>query len=257
MVLALLGAAALLYALATGLFTTRLLRFEIGRSPFAEGAMACATAVLTGAALLAFHPSENAVHASGLAVLFIAVAASVTALVVLRWGQFPLLGPVTSAMVGTVALALALQAAFPPMDARGPVTAVTVLHISATLIGYLLFAPAFVLGNLYIGQSWRLKTKQPSSTRLPPLGTLESTAWRLLTVGFVLYTLGIVGGWISTESTHQAVRPRHVMAALAWFIYAVALVRRFSSGWRGVRAAVALLAGFVVTSGAVLLYVLR
>lgn len=257
MVLALLGAAALLYALATGLFTSRLLRFEIARSPLAEGAMACATAVLMGAALLAFHPSETAVHASGLAVLFIAVAASVTALVVLRWGHFPLLGPVTSAMVGTVALALALQAAFPPVAARVPVTPVTVLHIAATLIGYLLFAPAFVLGNLYIGQSWRIKTKQPSSTRLPPLGTLEATAWRLLTVGFVLYTLGIVGGWLSTESTHQDFRPRHVLAAIAWLIYAVALVRRYTSGWRGVRAAVALLAGFVVTSGAVLLYVLR
>lgn len=258
MVLALLGAAALLYALATGLFTSRLLRFEVGRSPLAEGAMACATALLMGSALLAFDPGQAAaVHSSGLAVLFIAVAASVTALVVLRWGQFPLLGPVTSAMVGTVALAMALHAAFPATGARGPVSAVTVLHIAATLVGYLLFAPAFVLGNLYIGQSWRLKTKQPSSTRLPPLGTLEATAWRLLTVGFVLYTLGIVGGWLSTESAHQAIRPQHVMAALAWLIYAVALVRRYASGWRGVRPAVALLAGFVVTSGAVLLYVLR
>ena len=124
-------------------------------------------------------------------------------------------------------------------------------------LGYLLFAPAFVLGNLYIGQSWRLKTKQLSSAKLPPLVTLETSAWRLLTVGFVLYTLGIDGGYLSSESAHQSVRPQHVVAGLAWLVYATALVRRYASGWRGVRAAVALLAGFVITSGAVLLYVLR
>jgi len=255
MVLALLIAAAMMFMLAMGLFTARLLRSEVGRNPFAEGTMALATLLLLGAAVLGFDPTGG--QGSGLAVLFIAVAASVIALVVMRWGQFPLLGPVTSAMVGMMALAVALHLAFPSPLPTGPVRTVTVLHIAATLVGYLLFAPAFVLGNLYIGQSWRIKTKQPSRTRLPPLVTLETTGWRLLSVGFVLYTLGIVGGWLSSESVHQTMRPQHVVAAVSWVIYAVALTRRYASGWRGLRAAVTLLAGFVVTSGAVLLYVLR
>ena len=267
MVLALLGAAALAFALATGLFTTRLVRYEVGRSPFAEGAMAVATALLLGAAVVGIGGSGTSMGGGGhLAVLLIAVAASATSLVLMRWGAqdpaagraaFPMLGPVTSAMVGMVALALLLHGAFPPGARGGPMSGVTMLHIAATLVGYLLFAPAFVLGNLYIGQSWRLKTKQLSSAKLPPLVTLETSAWRLLTVGFVLYTLGIVGGYVSSESGHESVRPQHVVAALAWLVYATALVRRYASGWRGVRAAVALLAGFVITSGAVLLYVLR
>jgi len=255
MVHVLLAVAALAFGVATALFTSRLLRYEVERSALAEGAMAVATALLLGAAIVGFDPNE--IQMSGLAVLFIAVAASVTTLVVMRWGQFPLLGPVTSAMVGMVALAMAIHEAMPDQPPVGPVGTVTILHVSATLVGYLLFAPAFVLGNLYVAQSWRLKTKQPSSTRLPPLGTLETSAWRLLTLGFVLYTLGIVGGWLSSESVHDKLRPQHVLAAVSWLIYAVALVRRYASGWSGVRAAIALMAGFVVTSGAVLLYVLR
>ncbi len=269
MVHVLLALAAMVFALATGLFTARLLRFEVERSPFAEGAMVVATALLLAAAVLGLHPSG--VGGSGLAVLFIAVAASVTALVLLRWGHhvvgaredgrpvaaFPLLGPVTAAMVGMVALAMAIHTAVPPKAASAPLTVVTVMHIAATLVGYLLFAPAFVLGNLYVGQTWRLKTKQPSSSRLPALGTLEKSAWRLLTIGFLLYTLGIVGGWVSSGEADRELRPQHAVAALAWLIYAVALLRRYAFGWRGVRAAIALMAGFVVTSGAVLLYMLR
>jgi ABC-type uncharacterized transport system permease subunit len=256
MLIALLAASAFIFALATTRFLTRLVRFELPRAPLAEGAMALGTALLLGAAVLGFDPAE---HQTGgaLSILFLAVAASGTAMVILRWGDFPLVGPVTSSLVGVVALALALRTAFPEQSPPGPMRLVTILHISATMVGFLLFTPAFVLGNLYLAQSWRLKTKQPSSTRLPPLVTLETTAWRLLTVGFVLYTLGIVGGWLSSSATHPALRPAHIVAATSWLIYAVAILRRYTSGWSGTRAAVALLAGFVTTSGAVLLYVMR
>lgn len=252
MILLVLGAASLLFGVATALFTTRLVRFELQRSTVAEGAMVIATALMLVAAVIGFE----SVHASGLAVLFIGAVAAVTALVLLRIGQMPLLGPVTSALAGMVCLALALHLGWPDRPPPGVVGPVTILHVTATLVGYLLFAPAFVLGNLYVAQSWRLKTKQLQPTRLPPLATLEQSAWRLLTLGFVLYTLGIVGGWLSS-GTNGAVRPQHVVAAISWLVYAVALGRRYLSGWGGVRAAVTLLAGFVVTSGAVLLYMLR
>ncbi len=256
MVLALLGLAALAFALATALFQSRLVRFERARSRSAEAAMALATVLLLAAAIFGFD-AANARSGATIAVLFVGVAASGTALVILRWGDYPLLGPVTSALVGMVALAMLLHAAFPASAPTGPISTITILHVAATLVGYLLFVPAFVLANLYLGQSWRLKTKQPSSTRLPSLMTLETSAWRLLTVGFVLYSLGIVGGWISSEAATRELRPQHVIAAASWLVYAVALFRRYVSGWRGTRAAVALLTGFVTTSGAVLLYVMR
>lgn len=273
MVHVLLALAAMIFALATGLFTARLVRFDTERSLFAEGSMVIATALLLAATLLGIDRQNSGLSGAGLAVLGMAVAHSVIALILLRMSgatqpsgsgaearpafDLPLLGPVSAAMVGMVALTMAIHTALPERAPTGPITTLTILHISATLIGYLLFTPAFVLGILYVGQTWRLKTKRPSSTRLPALGTLERSAWRLLTVGFVLYSLGIAGGWVSGRVAEQGVRPRHVVAGLAWIIYAVALVRRHFSGWGGVRAAVALMAGFVVTSGAVLLYLLR
>lgn len=256
MVLALLGLAALVFAFSAGLFHLRLLRYEVAPSRPAEALMLIGAALLLAAAILGFDPTHH--RAGGIAaILFVGVAASGTALVMLRWGDFPLLGPVTSALVGMLALGLLLHSGFPTSTPVGPITTITILHITATLVGYLLFVPAFVLSNLYLGQAWRLKTKQPSSTRLPPLITLETSAWRLLTVGFVLYTLGIVGGWLSSEAGVRELRPQHVVAASSWLVYAVALTRRYLSSWSGTRAALALHAGFVLTSGAVLLYVLR
>ncbi len=52
-------------------------------------------------------------------------------------------------------------------------------------------------------------------------------------------------------------RPQHVMAAVGWAIYAWALGRRALTGSGGVRSASALIGAFVITTGAVLLYVLR
>lgn len=256
MVLALLGLAALIFALAAGLFLLRLLRYEVGPSRSAESLMLIGSALLLAAAILGFDPAH---HRAGsiVAILFVGVAASGTTSVMLRWGDFPLLGPVTASLVGMIALALLLHSAFPSTTPIGPITTITILHIASTFVGYLLFVPAFVLGNLYLGQAWRLKTKQPSSTRLPPLVTLETSAWRLLTVGFVLYTLGIVGGWLSTEGGTRELRPQHFVAAASWLVYAIAIFRRFVAHWSGPRAALALHAGFVLTSGAVLLYVLR
>jgi len=245
------------FMVATGLFLVRLLRVEVARSASAEGVMAVATALLLGAALTGFERLGGPHGAAPLALLFVAVAASTTSLVVQRWGDFPLLGPITAALVAMVGLALALHALFPPPAGAHVMRAVTILHIAATLVGYLLFVPAFALASLYVAQSWRIKTKQTSNPRLPSLVTLETSAWRLLTLGFVLYSLGILGGALSQEGSGQGVRPQHVLAAISWLMYGVAIARRHLQGWSGVRAAVFLLAGFVWTSGAVLLYVMR
>ena len=52
-------------------------------------------------------------------------------------------------------------------------------------------------------------------------------------------------------------QPQHLLASLSWTIYAFAIYRRWRSGWRGRRAALALMAAFVVTFGAVLMYMMR
>ncbi len=242
---------------ATGLFLTRFVRFERARSRSAQGAMVFGTALLLAALLSAFGDA-TAVHPGATALLFATVAAAAGVLLTLHWGDFPLVGPVSAAFIATIALALGLHAVFPPTPITGPLPIIAVLHIAATFVGYLLLAPAFVLANLYVAQAWRLKTKQEVNRRLPSLMTLERSAWRLLALGFVLFSLGILGGALTRPGGRAfELRPQHLLAAAGWAIYAVALWRRFRSGWSGVRSAITLIAGFVVTTGAVLLYVLR
>lgn len=257
MFLGLLSAAAAAFVLATALFLVRLMRFESARKVSGELVMGVATALLLGAALVGFSELQSSAHALPLYVVFIGVAVAATSLVVMRWADFPLLGPTVASLIAMVCVALVLHRLFPTPPGPHVIRPVTIVHISATLVGYLLFVPAFVLATLYVAQSWRLKTKQSTSTRLPSLVTMELMAWRLLTMGFVLFTLGIAGGALSQESTGVGLRPQHVLAAIAWLVYAVALWRRYASGWSGLRAAVTVLVGFVWTSGAVLLYVLR
>jgi ABC-type uncharacterized transport system permease subunit len=252
--------AAALFFLATGLFLSRLLRFERAPSRLAHGAMAVGTTLLLGALLAGFGVLGEA-SGGPLVLLFVTLAASGGALLALRLGDAPLLGPVSAGFIGVVALALALHALAPSAPVRGALPVVTILHIAATLVGYLLLAPAFVLSLLYVGQAFRLKTKQEPNPRLPSLVTLEKRSWRVLALGFVLLTAGIVGGVVTGASRDASagglLRPQHVMAAVGWLVYAAALARRALTGSGGVRSASALIVGFVVTTGAVLLYVLR
>jgi ABC-type uncharacterized transport system permease subunit len=252
--------AAAVFFVATGLSLSRLLRFERTPSRPAHGAMAVGAALLLGALLAGFGVLGEA-SGGPLVLLFVTLVASGGVLLALHWGDAPLVGPVSAGFIGVVALALALHALTPGPVARGPLPLVTILHIAATLVGYLLLAPAFVLSLLYVGQAFRLKTKQGPNPRLPSLVTLERRAWRLLALGFVLLTAGIVGGIVtgaSREASPEALlRPQHVMASVGWLIYAAALARRALTGSGGVRSASALIVGFVVTTGAVMLYVLR
>lgn len=257
MFIAILMAAAVAFFLATALFLSRIVRFQRARSESAKGAMAIGTALLL-AALIAGFTHARPESAGATVMLFAVLAVSGGVLLTLHWGDYPLVGPVSSAFIGMVALALGLHALFPPQHAVGPLPLFAVIHITATFVGYLLFAPAFVLANLFIAQSWRIKTKQEANRRLPSLVTLERSAWRLLALGFVLFTLGIVGGVLTRPGGRElSLRPQHVISAFGWLVYAVALWRRYRFGWSGVRSAITLIVGFVLTTGAVLLYVLR
>ena len=81
----------------------------------------------------------------------------------------------------------------------------------------------------------------------------------LLYIGFPLYSIGILLGLLWQDSTSSAttVKPQHVIAAISWCIYAVAIYLRVRTGWRGRRAAITVMSAFVTTFAAVLLYMMR
>ena len=82
---------------------------------------------------------------------------------------------------------------------------------------------------------------------LPPLMTLETLLFRILTLGFVLLSLTLVSGFVFSEELFgQAARFNHktVFGIISWIIFAALLVGRYARGWRGRTALRWTLAGF-------------
>ncbi|MBI2316089.1 MAG: cytochrome c biogenesis protein CcsA [Betaproteobacteria bacterium] len=84
---------------------------------------------------------------------------------------------------------------------------------------------------------------------LPPLLTLESLLFRIIALGFVLLTLTLATGIISSETAFGRAMPfshKTVFAILSWIIFGALLAGRRLRGWRGRTALRWTLAGFVV-----------
>lgn len=72
---------------------------------------------------------------------------------------------------------------------------------------------------------------------------------RVITVGFLLLTLGIITGslWARTTlGSYIQGDPREIWSIITWVIYAALLHGRLTVGWRGRRSAVMAIVGFAV-----------
>ncbi len=81
----------------------------------------------------------------------------------------------------------------------------------------------------------------------PPLMTLETLLFRIITLGFVLLSLTLGSGFVFSEELFgQAARFNHktVFGVISWIIFAALLVGRYAWGWRGRTALRWTLAGF-------------
>lgn len=258
MVALLLFAAAAGLSAAGWLYAERLVRFDLAEPRLGHVFMGAATATIAVAVGMALSGVDAPIRPGALVLMSVAFALGAVGLVAQVSWKSALVGPVLAPIIGVVCVALALHIGLrePPLSPES-VRAVTILHVSLTIVGFLLFIPAFVLSILYVGQVYRLKTKQAVTGRLPSLVTLERSAWRLLYVGYPIYTAGILIGFVWQDTGEFHVHARQIFAVLSWLIYGFAIWRRTRTGWRGARAAVTLMTAFTVTLGAVLLYTLR
>jgi ABC-type uncharacterized transport system permease subunit len=116
------------------------------------------------------------------------------------------------------------------------------LHIALIFIGYAALFLSFAASLLYLIQERTLKAKQPSGIlgRLPALQTIDEIGYRSLLLGFPFMTLGLMAGSVVAQSKYGAMYfhdPKIVLSLLMWAVYVVLLYTRWSSGWRGRRAA--------------------
>jgi ABC-type uncharacterized transport system permease subunit len=172
--------------------------------------------------------------------------------------------PVLGAFITPVSLLLFLAASLGRQDTVVPEGVRSVLlpiHIAVNVLGLAAFALAFALALAYVIQEQLLRRRQVGGLfqRLPPLDVLDSLAFRFVTLGFPLFTLGVVTGsiWAARLGNVLGFSTGQGFALLAWVFFASVLFSRAAGGWRGRRAAIGTLLGFLFAMVAVGGYVFR
>jgi cytochrome c-type biogenesis protein CcsB len=112
---------------------------------------------------------------------------------------------------------------------------------------------SFIAGMIILGLPflWILAKLQPRiRPELPSLDILDTISYRAVTLGYPLFTFGaMIAGAIWA---HQAWGsfwswdPKEVGSALVWFVYTVYLHARYQRNWKGNRASVLAIIGFML-----------
>jgi cytochrome c-type biogenesis protein CcsB len=123
-------------------------------------------------------------------------------------------------------------------------------HVIFAFLGNAIFTLTFCSGIMYLLQEHQLKSKRIGAIakRLPPLQVLDDLNYQSLTFGFPLLTLGIITGAIWAEyawGRYWGWDPKETWSLITWLLYAALLHQRLTVGWRGRKAAIMSIIGFM------------
>lgn len=144
-----------------------------------------------------------------------------------------------------------LPLAFPPTQ---PLTNTHLLAFKTHLLIALAAYSLFTIASLHVLLMAAMERRLHSGTlpaflqSLPPLLTMESLLFRIISVGFVLLTLTLASGIVFSEELFGTPLPfthKTVFGILSWVIFAALLSGRMLYGWRGRVAMRWTLAGFL------------
>jgi cytochrome c-type biogenesis protein CcsB len=120
------------------------------------------------------------------------------------------------------------------------------IHVTTCFFGYAAFAVSFGISLLYLIRDRRGKDSE--STWLPSEQVLDEINYKSIIIGFPMLTLGIITGaaWANYAwGTYWSWDPKETWSLITWFIYAAFLHARFTRDWRGKKAAVLSILGFL------------
>lgn len=124
-----------------------------------------------------------------------------------------------------------------------------ILHLVIALVAYSLFTFA-ALHAMLMGAAERVLHKKSALIKLPefpPLISMETLLFRVITLGFLLLSLTLLSGMLfSDQIFHKPMTFNHknFFTVLSWLVYGSLLVGRYAYGWRGRMAIRWSLAGF-------------
>ncbi|MBW2146103.1 MAG: c-type cytochrome biogenesis protein CcsB [Deltaproteobacteria bacterium] len=124
------------------------------------------------------------------------------------------------------------------------------IHTGVAFLANGFLSIAFCVGIMYLIQENRIKKKKIGKLHklLPSLDVLDDISYRSLKIGFPLLTIGIITGavWASSAwGSYWSWDPKETWSLITWLLYAALLHQRLTVGWRGRRAAIMTVAGFI------------
>jgi len=134
------------------------------------------------------------------------------------------------------------------------------VHIGLAFLGTAAFVLGLVMAITYVVQERQLKQKRfsPWLRRLPSLDRLDTWIVRVVSAGFVVYTVSLLLGLFSQwRSAGLTLEVRSGLSLLTWVIYAIIIQARITAGWRGRKAALLIVFGAVCALGVVGVYLAR
>ncbi|WP_310600202.1 c-type cytochrome biogenesis protein CcsB [Desulfobulbus sp.] len=158
------------------------------------------------------------------------------------------------AFVSLLVLALMLIAAFSSRSMLPLPPALQSLwlpvHASITLFADGFLALSCIGSIMYLLQEREIKKKRFGLfySRLPSLETLDKLNHHCLSMGFPLFTLGLITGSLWAKQAWGAYwqwDPKETWSLITWFLYAATVHQRFTVGWRGRRVAILSIVAFL------------
>lgn len=124
------------------------------------------------------------------------------------------------------------------------------LHGVLALLGMAALTLNFCTALMFLLQERQLKGKHLGMFfyRLPPLEVLDRLSTQALTLGFPFLTFGLFLGTLQAGTvwgSYWSWDPTQASSLLAWLVYAATLSGRAIGGWRGRRAALGAIVGFL------------
>jgi len=175
--------------------------------------------------------------------------------------------------LATIALGIGLTVLYAEADTLMPAlqSIWLIIHVSIATICAGIFGVAFIVTGLQLFKDYRDSEPKPVRVRwvqpihdrgfrvfkgrgmrfleaVPKPDVLEALAFRLIAVGFVLWTFTVMAGAIWAEHSwgrYWGWDPKEIWSFVIWVIYAAYLHARTTQGWAGRKSAYLALVGFV------------
>jgi ABC-type uncharacterized transport system permease subunit len=125
------------------------------------------------------------------------------------------------------------------------------VHLITAYSGALAFAIAGAVGAMYLLVSRRLRAKTAvAGPKLGSLERLEHLTFVAVTLGFALFTIGLVTG-LAKLREHQTQPAKLLLATSVWVVYAIVLHSPINPSFRGRKTAVLSVLGFLLMVGTI------